>query len=56
MEVAGGTGFFEKVQETRREVAFATQEEARAWNRKLALLWRDANCPDVELFERRAQS
>ena len=56
MEVAGGTGFFHRVQETRREVSFATQEEAMAWNRELALLWTNANCPDVEVFQRRAQS
>jgi hypothetical protein len=34
---------------------FATEEEAKQRNRTLALNWRNANCPDAELFERRAE-
>jgi hypothetical protein len=53
--VAGGTAYFQQVLETHRDVSFTTHEEAKAWNRALALLWRNANCPDAELFEKRAE-
>jgi hypothetical protein len=39
----------------RTALSFATEGEAKDRNRALALNWRNANCPDAELFERRAE-
>jgi hypothetical protein len=39
----------------RIDLSFATEEAAKNRNRALAINWRNANCPDAELFERRAE-
>ena len=38
------------------DLFFATEEEAKERNRVLARYWRDVNCADAELFERRAET
>jgi hypothetical protein len=53
--VAGATLHSQQCFDPRIELSFATEEEARERNRRLALNWRDAKCPDAELFERREE-
>jgi len=43
------TQFFD----SQRDLRYATAEEAKNRNRYLATNWRDANMPDLELFESR---
>jgi hypothetical protein len=53
--VAGATSSSQRFLEPRRDLSFATQKEAKDRNRILALNWRNANCPDAEIFERHSE-
>jgi hypothetical protein len=39
--------------DSRKDLRYATAEEAENRNRSLVANWRDANMPDLELFESR---
>jgi hypothetical protein len=54
--IEGATLHSQQCFDPRIDLFFATEEEARERNRVLARHWRDANCPDGELFERRAET
>jgi len=53
--VAGATFYSQQCFDPLRDLSFATEEAAKDRNRELAQNWRNANCPDAELFERRAE-
>jgi len=53
--VAGSTLHYQQCFDPRRDLSFATEKEAKERNRELAQNWRNANCPDAKLFERRAE-
>ena len=53
--VAGATLHSQQCFDPRTDLSFATEEEAKERNRTLALNWRNAECPDAELVERRSE-
>jgi hypothetical protein len=52
---AGATMYAQQCFDPRIDLSFATEKEAKERNRMLALNWRNASCPDAELFERREE-
>jgi hypothetical protein len=51
----GATLHSQQCFDPQRDLSFATEEKAKQRNRELAQNWRNANCPDAKLFERREE-
>ena len=54
--VEGSTSHSQQCFDPRIDLFFATEEQAKERNLELACIWRDANCPDAELVERRTET
>ena len=54
--VEGSTSHSQQCFDPRIDLFFATEEQAKERNLELARIWRDANCPDAELVERRTET